>query len=96
MEESGRNRTPDKVPASEMEPVYAACDTHLRTVVDYLEPEWLVGVGGFAQKRLQALFSDTGRKITTVLHPSPASPAANRGWAEAAGRQLVASGVWSA
>ncbi|HOB47297.1 MAG TPA: single-stranded DNA-binding protein, partial [Zoogloea sp.] len=29
-----------------------------------------------------------------VLHPSPASPAANRGWSEAATRQLVELGVW--
>jgi single-strand selective monofunctional uracil DNA glycosylase len=31
-----------------------------------------------------------------VLHPSPASPAANRGWAEAATRQLIEQGVWQA
>ena len=29
LEETGRNRTPDKVPASEMAPVEAACDAHL-------------------------------------------------------------------
>jgi len=29
-----------------------------------------------------------------VLHPPPATPAANRGWAEAATRQLVEQGVW--
>ena len=96
MEETGRNRTPDKIPAGEMEPVYAACDTHLRAVVDHLDPERLVGVGGFAEKRLRSLFAGSGRQITTVLHPSPASPAANRGWAEAATRQLIESGVWSA
>jgi single-strand selective monofunctional uracil DNA glycosylase len=28
-----------------------------------------------------------------VLHPSPASPAANRGWVEAAEAQLAALGV---
>jgi single-strand selective monofunctional uracil DNA glycosylase len=33
-------------------------------------------------------------KIARVLHPSPASPAANRGWAEAATAQLRAAGVW--
>jgi single-strand selective monofunctional uracil DNA glycosylase len=30
-----------------------------------------------------------------VLHPSPASPAANRGWSEAASKQLLALGVWA-
>ena len=33
-------------------------------------------------------------KFGRVLHPSPASPAANRGWSEAATKQLVALGVW--
>lgn len=33
--------------------------------------------------------------VVQILHPSPASPAANRGWAEAAERQLLAAGVWS-
>ncbi|HAE10628.1 MAG TPA: single-stranded DNA-binding protein, partial [Opitutae bacterium] len=33
-------------------------------------------------------------KIGKILHPSPASPAANRGWAEAAARQLEEQGIW--
>lgn len=33
-------------------------------------------------------------KIVTILHPSPASPAANRGWAAQAVAQLEAAGVW--
>ena len=33
-------------------------------------------------------------RIGRVLHPSPASPAANRGWAAAAEKQLLALGVW--
>jgi single-strand selective monofunctional uracil DNA glycosylase len=36
---------------------------------------------------------DDGPPIGTVLHPSPASPAANRGWARQAERQLRALGV---
>jgi single-strand selective monofunctional uracil DNA glycosylase len=33
-------------------------------------------------------------KIGTILHPSPASPAANRGWAEAATKQLKEQEIW--
>jgi single-strand selective monofunctional uracil DNA glycosylase len=33
-------------------------------------------------------------KIGKVLHPSPASPAANKDWAGAATRQLLEQGVW--
>ena len=50
-------------------------------------------VGGFAEKRLASV-AGTGRKIGRVLHPSPASPAANRGWAEQATRELIEHRVW--
>lgn len=94
MEETGRNRTPDKLPASEQSEIYAICDEHLRRVISILQPEWLIGVGGFAEKRFRAVCSDDEFQIGTILHPSPASPAANRGWAEAAEKQLKVFCVW--
>lgn len=100
MEESGRNRTPDKLPAAEAEPMTAACDRHLQSCLAALQPEYLIGVGAFAEKCLErsakALKLELGGKVILgrVLHPSPASPAANRGWSEAASKQLVAQGVW--
>ena len=95
--DGGRNLTPDKLPVSETEPLYAACDRHLRSLVDALQPEWIVGIGGFAEARAAvALAGIAGRdlRIGKVLHPSPASPAANRGWAEAATKQLLAQAIW--
>lgn len=96
MEESSRNFTPDKLPAREMAAVEAACDEHLRAVIAALEPEWLIGVGAFAEgqalKQKQAHFPRL--KVGRVLHPSPASPAANRDWAGVATRQLTELGVW--
>ncbi len=96
MEESGRNRTPDKLPAAETAPLFAACDRRLREVIALYEPAWVVGVGGFARAKLEALLADApdAPRLGTVLHPSPASPAANRGWAAAAVRQLAAQGIW--
>jgi single-strand selective monofunctional uracil DNA glycosylase len=94
MEESGANRTPDKLPSSERERLFAACDEHLRTAIKLLNPEWLVGVGDFAYKRAQELFGSGAPKIGRILHPSPASPTANRDWAGQATRQLVELGVW--
>ena len=94
-EESGRNFTPDKLPAAEQAKLFAACDEHLRRVVEILQPEWLVGVGGFAQKRAEAVVEKTKVKSGVMLHPSPASPAANRGdWGQTATKQLVAAGIW--
>lgn len=95
MESSGRNFTPDKLPAREMDQVNAACDRHLARVVDALSPEWLIGVGGYAESR--ALFTAEKRpqlKVGRILHPSPASPLANRDWAGEATRQMVRLGVW--
>ena len=87
MEESGRNRTPDKLPSEERKDLEKVCDQHLRALVEILEPAWLVGVGGFARKRAEEALGAMDIKIGTILHPSPASPAANRGWAEAATKQ---------
>jgi single-strand selective monofunctional uracil DNA glycosylase len=93
MEASGANRTPDKLPAAEQQAVMAACDEALRAVVRVLEPRLVIGVGGFADKRARAALAGTGVAIGTILHPSPASPLANKGWAPAVERQLAALGV---
>ena len=95
MEESGRNRTPDKLPAYEKKPLEEACDRHLREIVEILQPEWLIGVGGFAKKRAEEALRGMEIKIGAILHPSPASPAANRGWAEAATKQLKEQEIWT-
>ena len=97
MEESGKNRTPDKLPVNEQEPVNAACDQFIATHLEVFEPEWLIGVGAYAEAALKRVADGIGyeAKINRVLHPSPASPAANRGWSEAATKQLVKMGLWS-
>ena len=93
--DQGRNLTPDKLPAAEADPLYAVCDEHLRDMVRALEPEWLIGIGAFAQERARIALAGMEIRIGKVLHPSPASPAANRGWAEAATRQMVELGIWA-
>ena len=94
MEETGRNRTPDKLPAAEADPLMAVCDNHIRDVVQILKPEWLVAVGGFAEKRAETALDGLKVRIGKILHPSPASPAANRGWAEQATKQMNEHGIW--
>jgi len=94
-EAGGKNRTPDKLPSGEQARLFAVCDDHLRRVVEILAPEWLIGVGGFAWERGAAVAEKTPVKLGRILHPSPASPAANRGWAPAVTRQLVELGVWT-
>jgi single-strand selective monofunctional uracil DNA glycosylase len=96
MEDTGRNRTPDKLTKLEREAVYAACDRYLAASIGILRPEWVVGIGDFALARASQVLSGSTveTRLGKVLHPSPASPAANRGWAEQAARQLVELGIW--
>lgn len=95
METSGRNITPDKIRRPEAEPLFEACDRHLRRVVRLLEPHWVIGVGRFAAQRAQDALSGAKLRLGQVLHPSPASPRANRGWASEARRELTHLGVCS-
>lgn len=88
----GANLTPDKLPARAQKPLFAACDDALATVIELLKPRVLVGVGGFAETALRR--AAPGTPVVRLLHPSPASPAANRDWSGAAIRQLTDSGVW--
>ena len=93
MESSGRNRTPDKLPPSEREPLFAACDEALRATIAFLRPSFVVGVGAFAESRAQSVAGDAGVVVGRIPHPSPASPLANAGWAEAAEGALRRLGV---
>jgi single-strand selective monofunctional uracil DNA glycosylase len=93
MEESGKNRTPDKLAKAEQKALLEACDAHLRTLCLLLEPRWVIGVGGFAQASAERALEGMDVKIATILHPSPASPMANRGWAEQADKQMRALGL---
>ncbi|HAK46802.1 MAG TPA: single-stranded DNA-binding protein [Spirochaeta sp.] len=98
MTESGKNFTPDKLPKEQQERLFEACDSHLRATAEILEAEWVLGIGKFAEQRINAALKtdvESGKvKSGTVLHPSPASPAANRGWAEAATKKMRAYGLW--
>ncbi|HXG46877.1 MAG TPA: single-stranded DNA-binding protein, partial [Methylomirabilota bacterium] len=95
LEQSGRNLTPDKLPGHEAGPLLAACDAHLRRVTDALAPQWLVAVGDFALAQARRALAGLPVRMGRILHPSPASPAANRDWAGTATRQLVELGVWT-
>jgi len=93
MEASGANRTPDKLPAAEQQAVSSACDEALRKVVKVLRPRIVIGIGGFAERRARLALAGEDVAIGTILHPSPASPAANQGWAGKIERQLEGLGV---
>ncbi|TXD40787.1 single-stranded DNA-binding protein [Lujinxingia vulgaris] len=95
LDEDGKNRTPPQLRKGEKAQVLPPCDRALRELVAYFEPQWVIGVGAFAEKSVQRALKKSGFQgtIGRVLHPSPASPAANRGWAAQAQAQLEALGV---
>lgn len=93
LESSGRNRTPDRLPAAEREPLFAVCDRSLVQSVEVLRPRYLLGVGRFAYGRVAAALSKSGIRLGRVPHPSPASPQANRGWDRLMEEALTSLGI---
>ena len=93
MERSGRNFTPDKLPRAERAALFAVCDRALARTVDALRPRIVVGIGKFAAERAAAALQRSGVGVGSAPHPSPASPAANRGWAAQMDGALRSLGV---
>jgi single-strand selective monofunctional uracil DNA glycosylase len=92
---SGVNLTPNKLPKAGRERLFAICDEHLRRVLEILDPEWLVGIGAFARERGELVAAGTTIRVGQILHPSPASPKANRhDWGKTATQELITMGVW--
>ena len=93
---SGSNVTPDKLPKAERLELTQACDEHLRQVIEILNPEWVIGVGAFARNRAGEVLTGSRIRVGQILHPSPASPKANRtDWTKTAAAELAAQGVWT-
>ena len=104
MAASGANLTPDRLPKSgtgsvAVHELERACDHALGEAIVALRPGHVVGFGAFAARRAAAVVEarrttgGDGRfpwpDVLQVLHPSPASPAANRGWAPQVDRALA-------
>lgn len=96
---TGANLTPDHLPRESQAPLFAICDRLLLAVVAALQPQFCVGVGAFAEARLRAVLEPTARPVAAGIrigrlpHPSPASPAANRGWERLADQALAELGI---
>ncbi len=91
--DTGRNITPDKLSGPAIRALLAACDHHLRAAITALRPRWVVALGAYAERRARAVLP-ARQHVTRLLHPSPASPRANAGWADQATAELTAAGIW--
>ena len=101
MDAGGANITPDKLPANESAPLFEICDRALAETIKLLKPEWVIGIGGFAKKRVDLVrgkYFDSSyvQEFSTaqILHPSPANPRANAGWDREVVKTLTELGVW--
>lgn len=86
---SGKNITPDKLSKSKRDELFLICDHALYQFVIAMEVPFVVGIGAFARGVCQRALADSNVEVGQILHPSPASPAANRGWASAVHQQLL-------
>lgn len=93
IDEAGRNRTPDSLPAAQRRPLLQVCDQALRRTVELLKPGHVIGVGRFAADRAGQALEKTGVRIGRIHHPSPANPRANRGWEALIGQELSQMGI---
>ena len=89
----GGNLTPDKLPKIPREAVTRICDLALRRFTEVYKPEFVIGVGNFAEERAQEALGGLGLKIGRITHPSPANPKANRGWEALIEKELSAAGL---
>lgn len=91
MSESGANIPPTQLPKEQAAQIDAACQRHLRRIIEILQPRCLIGVGGYALKQLElaaAALPQMDFTLGTILHPSPASPMANKCWPEKPRQQI--------
>ncbi len=96
MSPTGANITPDKLPREQAQEVDAACQRHLVRLISTLRPRLLVGVGAYALRQLEAAATALPAEargnmvLGTMLHPSPASPVANKFWPQRPREQVLA------
>ncbi len=93
---SGANITPTQLPREQVQALDSACQRHLVCLIATLKPKLLIGVGGYALRQLETAVAALpatvreGLVLGTMLHPSPASPVANKYWPERPQEQVLA------
>ncbi|MDX1612095.1 MAG: single-stranded DNA-binding protein, partial [Candidatus Thermoplasmatota archaeon] len=80
-DEDARNLTPPRLRKADREAIFEVCQEHLIHLIEHFQPDHLVGIGKFAQRRANAALEAMGRddeEAGYLLHPSPANPMANK------------------
>ena len=93
---SGKNLTPPDFLTAIRRPLNDLCDQYLCEAIKLLKVSIVIGIGKYAQERAITALKNSGIQgiqVHSIMHPSPANPAANRGWSETAERQLTDIGM---
>lgn len=91
-----RNITPDRLIKSDRERIFPPCDRMLQRFLEQTRPRHVVGIGAFAAGRARAVIDGMPgceARVVQILHPSPASPAANTGWEDRVEEALREGGM---
>lgn len=78
---TGRNVTPSELPKTGLyRDMIAACDEHLRRVVNALGVRVVVGIGNYSYDRCRIALASAALPVVKVPHPSPRNPSAAVSW----------------
>lgn len=91
---TAKNETPDHLAKEERKALEDVCNNYLDDVIEMINPEYLVGVGKYAEAKLLSANGSTGKKVFSIIHPSPGNPQANSNWAGKTELRLKEAGLW--
>ena len=94
---TGKNIIPEKIEKEVRVQLEKVCDNYLDDIITIIKPNSVVGIGQYAKKKLEMSISRLEKDIyvTSILHPSPANPKANSGWAPIVEKVLIEENIWS-
>ena len=97
MGKTGRNITPPEMKNIELRKnLFTHCDNALKKVIELYDVKHIVCLGRLAEARAKNVIKYNQFfhiNVHFLIHPSPASPAANRGWNELAMTSLTKYGI---
>lgn len=95
MNATGKNLTPPELCAAERDALLRHCDSTLCQVVKALGISMVIGIGKVAEQRARKALTEAEIQVRVegILHPSPRSPQANKGWEAVAKARLEELGV---
>lgn len=90
---TAKNFTPDHLAKEERAQLEAVCDSYLKDVIEMIDPKALIGIGKYAQAKLEAVGGN--RLVSSIIHPSPGNPQANVDWNGKTTEKMKELGLWN-